>query len=66
MLRKKGRPITSNRPVQAINKETGEVLMFDNYRDASDFFGANRGNVYLCLEGIRKSHMGYVFKYQKE
>lgn len=63
MLRKKGRPVTSNRPVRMIDKDTGEVIIFDNYRDAADSIGANRGNVYLCLEGIRKSHKGYVFEY---
>lgn len=65
MFKKKGRPVTVNREVVMINKETGEASLFKNYREASDSIGANRGNVYLCLEGIRKSHMGYVFQYQE-
>lgn len=66
MPKKKGRPTNPDRGVVMINCDTGETTAFRNYREASDSIGGNRGNVYLCLEGIRKSHMGYAFKYQDE
>lgn len=66
MIRKKGRPPLPDKEVIAIEKDTGEAISFKNYRDAADAIGANRGNVYLCLEGIRKSHMGYVFQYRND
>lgn len=65
MIKKKGRPTLPDKGVVMIEKETGEAKFFKNYRDAADSIGANRGNVYLCCEGIRKSHMGYTFAYRE-
>lgn len=60
---KRGRPATIEKRVLATNLETNEQQLYSDYREAARAIGANRGNVYLCLEGIRKSHKGYRFEY---
>ena len=61
-----GRPSSLNRPVIAIDKDTGEEQRFDNYRDAAVKLKANRGVIFLCLDGVRRSHMGYEFYYASD
>lgn len=58
-----GRPATCNRQVKVIDILTREETIYPNYRAAAEAVGGNRGNVYLCLEGIRKTHRGYIFAY---
>lgn len=60
---KVGRPASLNRPVAATNVYTGEERVFKNYREAAKAINGNRGVVFLCLDGIRKTHRGYEFRY---
>lgn len=60
---KVGRPSTQNNKVLVTNIKTGEQTVYDNYREAARAIGGNRGVVYLCLDGVRRSHMGYSFEY---
>ncbi len=55
---KVGRP-PKHRPVYIV--ELGEA--YPSYEAAASRVGGNRGNVLLCLEGDRKTHKGFTFKY---
>jgi hypothetical protein len=46
---------------RVIIKETGQV--FRTVRDCANYIGGNYGDVYKCLRGERKSHVGYSFAY---
>lgn len=59
MKRKNGRPLRNNRPVRIV--ELDEV--HPNYIAAADAINGSRCNVYLCLTGSRKKHLGYTFEY---
>lgn len=54
----RGRPI-NHWPVQ-IN-ETGEVYV--SYADAARAINGHKGDILLCLRGLRFSHKGYTFRY---
>lgn len=41
----------------------GTNLIFDTYLEAAKYVGGNRGCVYLCLQGMRRKHMGRQFEY---
>lgn len=58
---RKGRPC--NHP-KILIIETGEVV--NSYNDAAKKVGGNRGNVYLCLIGMRRNVNGYHFRLLKE
>lgn len=55
---KKGRP---PKHPKILIVETGEV--FDSYNEVAKRVGGNRGNVYLCMIGMRHNVNGYHFKY---
>lgn len=55
---KKGRPPKHSK---ILIIETGEV--FDSYNEVAKRIGGNRGNVYLCMIGMRQNVNGYHFKY---
>ena len=59
--RKNGRPLENDRPVRII--ELG--LTFPNYISAAEFVGGDRTCVYSCLKGMRKTHKGYTFMYER-
>lgn len=44
--------------------ETGEIV--NSYNEAAKKVGGNRGNVYLCLIGMRRNVNGYHFRFVKE
>jgi hypothetical protein len=58
-----GRPASNTRAVIATDIQTGEEIIFKNYREAAKILHANRGVVFLCLDGVRKTHHGYEFRY---
>lgn len=58
---RKGRPC--NHP-KILIIETGEVV--DTYLAAANKVGGNRGDVYLCLIGMRKQCNGYHFRYLRK
>lgn len=41
--------------------ETGQTFM--NAYAAADFIGGHASNIYACLRGKHKSHLGYTFEY---
>lgn len=56
--KKMGRP--SKHPKIRI---VGTDLIFDSYAEVAEYVGGNRGSVYRCLEGDKKSHKGRQFEY---
>lgn len=44
--------------------DTGEV--FRSVRDCARYIGGDYGAIYACLRGIRKTHLGYTFRYYEE
>lgn len=54
----RGRPVDHPK-VKVI--ETGEV--FDSYAATASAIGGHRGNILLCLKGLRKRCNGYTFQY---
>ena len=55
---RRGRP-PNHKPVCII--ELDET--FKSYEQAADRIGGNRGEIYLCLKGDRKTHKGFSFKW---
>lgn len=55
---RRGRPVDHPK-VKII--ETGEI--YDSYADTAKAIGGHRGNVLLCLRGLRKRCNGYTFSY---
>lgn len=51
------------KPVEVINKETGEKQLFESARKASKFIGAHENNVSRVARGERKTVMGFLVKY---
>ena len=58
---KPGFPVNHS-PVRII--ELGEV--YKTYDQVASRIGGQKGNVYLCLVGDRKSHKGFTFEYVEE
>jgi hypothetical protein len=50
------------RKVVGVNKETGDVVEFDNLRDGNSF-GFNHSHIAACARGKRLSHKGYEWCY---
>lgn len=59
---KPGRPAKRNEPVIARNLITGEETTYANYREAAKATNGNRGVIYMCIHGERKTHLGYEFR----
>lgn len=58
---KRGRPV--HHP-KILILETGEVC--SSYNEVAKKVGGNRGNVYLCLIGMRRNVNGYHFRYLRK
>ncbi len=58
--RNPGRPI-NHMPV--IINETGR--MYDSYADAAKAIHGHKGDILLCLRGLRKTHKGFTFRYAR-
>lgn len=56
--KKMGRPSRHSRI-----RIVGTELIFDSYAAVAEYVGGNRGSVYRCLEGEKKTHKGYTFEY---
>jgi hypothetical protein len=47
--------------IVAINKKTGKEMIFTGNKELESF-GFDNGHVYHCVNGVRKSHKGHIFK----
>lgn len=56
--KRRGRHI-EHKPIKII--ETGEI--FETYSDAAKSINGHKGDILLCLRGLRRRHKGYSFMY---
>lgn len=54
---------SQNKPVQAINVDNGESIIFNSVGEASGFLKINKGTIHKVLSGKRSKTHGYEFKY---
>ena len=56
----------NNKPVEALDVNTGEVTVFYSIGEASSVLGINKGGIHKVLSGKYKKTNGYIFNYLKD
>ena len=56
----------NNKPVEALDINTGEVTVFYSIGEASSVLGINKGSIHKVLSGKYKKTNGYIFNYLKD